>query len=417
MEEKRLHLQNELNKLNEDEDKLMNKKSQMLDKVIQNKLNDNSSASNQDENLKLKYEIERLKLEKSDLEESLANMKKMLDKLITDKKVSATNNVNNKSDGANIEDDTSHYQIDGNESDSNNSEKIVAQINLVNRRLSNDYNDFDDEDEDQEIKDLVRHAKLKLKLKYYNERKTAQIGDLINSEDDENEEADDFSNENDDNEISFKKNVASDNIKHKEMFYLSSTTSNISDLNENKKFLLEKINKEKDALQIANELLDKYKQSLLKRRIKLDNAQNELKHDEKSISRLKQSNEKLKQLHVLEDRKLVFEKEALDLEQLGLNIKAGKRLIKQKKLQLNLLENNLFGNLKNISDDSDVANEDDDDIDDDYGYNSNENINSNASSNLNELILKLKSTGNDYGNINVRSYSLYLKNYRSLIIN
>lgn len=118
---------------------------------------------------------------------------------------------------------------------------------------------------------------------------------------------------------------------------------NYNDLTESKKILVDNLNKEKDALDIANELLEKYKHSLIKRKLKLDCEQTELRNDELALSKLK-SADKLKQQHLIEDRKLIVEKEALDLEQLNLNIKTAKRLLKQKKVHLKLLENGILAN-------------------------------------------------------------------------
>ena len=132
---------------------------------------------------------------------------------------------------------------------------------------------------------------------------------------------------------------------------------------------------------MAHELLDRYKTTLINRRVRLEAAHMELNEE-------KQSNMKLNP-HKLEDKRLFLEKEELNLEQLGLNIKTGKRLIKQKKFQLNLLEKNLMGHDNNkYFNDSDLShNESDDEAKMPMNKFSFQN-----NSNLTELIHSLKNT-------------------------
>lgn len=160
-----------------------------------------------------------------------------------------------------------------------------------------------DDDDDDEIKELVKQAKLKLRLKYYEARKRAQIDAAVAITSISSDSTDDEDDAN-------LKKVSGD--------------PEAVGMNDAKRGLMDDLVKEKDALIEANELLEKYKHSLIKRKLKLECEQDELRNDELAVSKIK-SNEKAKQQYVIEERKLMLEKEALELEQLGLNIKTAKR--------------------------------------------------------------------------------------------
>ena len=165
-------------------------------------------------------------------------------------------------------------------------------------------------------------------------------------------------------------------------------------------YLIENLNKEKDGLQVANQLLLKYKQSLGKRKLMLDSAKQEIKSEEKYQNKTLSPTEKNK----LETKKVLLDKEEIDLKQLLLNIKSTKRLLKQKKAQLNLLESNVLDqNIKDNSLSSDTDLSQNDDLNHYFkqdnnsmgtitnSLSSNTNLNQiNDDSNLNELISKLK---------------------------
>lgn len=219
----------EWNKLNEEERKLADKKETVLERQAlmnaQNGMSSSalsqsiaplSSASNgnhqhhhhhhhkqdDDGEIKLKYEIEKLKLEKADLETKLLGMQKLIEKI--------NENLNERdgTKGERISDANAASEF-------HDSDKLIAKINDVNNKLilkeffigspdetgtdditnvesattatskrkerqrDDDY-DEDDEDDDDDIKDLVKQAKLKLRLKYYEAKKKAQL-DLMSS--------------------------------------------------------------------------------------------------------------------------------------------------------------------------------------------------------------------------------------------
>ncbi len=367
IDQRRRNFDLEWNKLNDEEKRIDSKKENVLSKILTTKSsqdtieNNNSASSYKNDEIKMKYEIEKLKIEKSDLETKLQSMQKLLDKFYA-YDPSENNSKHSKLNNSNVENNSHNNFINENndtdtEDSSKNSEQLISKIKALNNQsLSN--NNFKDSDDDSEINELVEHAKLKLKLKYYGAKKKAQF-DLSNKSDTVDSDLYDSSNENLNPKLGdYHANNTSENLNH--------------EVSDSKKYLIDNLSKEKDALEMANELIDKYKQNLIKRRVKLEKAQQDLKKDETSM---KQMNP-LK----LEDRRLFLEKEELDLEQLGLNIKTGKRLIKQKRFQLNLLENNL----KENGTDSDFSNNENENDDEEKLFSFKNNTN------LNDLIQSLK---------------------------
>ena len=363
IDQRRRNFDLEWNKLNEEEKRLDSKKENVLSKIFSTTKSNNDEADNDE--LKMKYEIEKLKIEKSDLETKLQSMQKLLDNFYAHEP-HENNSKHSKLNNSNVENySNNNFTNENNDTDtedsSKNSEQLISKIKALNNQ-SLTHNNLKDSDDDSEINELVEHAELKLKLKYYGAKKKAQF-DLSNKSDTvDDSDLYDSSNENFNNKLSEQ--------------YVNNPSENLNqEISENKKYFIENLNKEKNALEMANELLNNYKHNLIKRKVKLEKAQIDLKRDEAS-------NRQLSPLK-LEDRKLFLEKEELDLEQLGLNIKTGKRLIKQKKFQLNLLENNLKENATSLTD-SDLSINENEDEDEEKLFSFKNNTN------LNDLIQSLK---------------------------
>ena len=360
--------------------------------------------------MQTKYELERLKLENSELVTKLNASQKLLDKFYKSKNIHLKNPTNNEEE----------EEEDEKDDDDDESSKSFNKKNV--NIYKNDY--LDDENDDNDMKELMKHAKQKLKLKLYNAKKNA--GFNSNNESKSNSSTASSSNNNNYNELknqilisttssSSNSTQNSDNESLKEnnnnnkkrlsefIVYQQSTpapqiTNNI-DLSKHKLYLIDNINKEKDALNVANELLSKFKQSLAKRKLHLETTKQELKTDEKYAS--KSTVEKNK----IESKKIEIDREEIDLKQLLLNIRSTKRVLKQKKSQLNMLENNVTENNKVInniketsfSSDTDISQTQNEILSHSY-FKSNNNSNYLAlnelnkisdDSNLNELIIKL----------------------------
>lgn len=285
---KRKELETEWAELNYQEQQIELKKEEMKNKIFEKAESDD----------KLKFEIEKLRIENQDLNLKLSSMQKVLDKYYT------------------FEDTQSEPQQRQQTNDLNEEESIRLneKINKINTRLSQEYEDDDDEventNDDTDIKSLIKHAKLKLKLKYSNEQE-------LNSSKSQDE--------------------------------MESSIEEFADthLTESKRAMIHYLNKEKDSLNVFNEMLDQYKIILSKRRQDLTRSKNDLKNYEAQCKNLKQS-EKFKLTLILDEKSINLEKESLDLEQLELNIKTARRLIKQKKQLINQLENYLLGNVVNL---------------------------------------------------------------------
>jgi hypothetical protein len=345
IEERRQFLAIQWNKLNDEEKNLDERKILMHDEKIKtfdsidfqaNKTNKEfNDLENQDFN-KLKYEIEKIKLEKNDYEMKYKEAQKLLDKLYKINEMNENEAKIDKNEKNNLTDFTDSIDSDTTQIFFSKINEIENQLNL---RLDNDEiikkNDSDDDD----INDLIRHAKLKLKLKYHSEKKKAQY-DIINHCDasDSNSQSDDCFSEN----YSNKNDLLNDFI------------SNV-DLNEEKKNIIECLNMEKDSTYLANEVLDKYKHFLFNKKTRLNILFTKINNEEQDIANLPKSNEKTIKQQILTEKKNYLEKEMTDIEQLDLDIKTSKRLIKQKKHQLKLLEKRFLENMSefNSSDNSD----------------------------------------------------------------
>ena len=388
IEERRKNFDSEWNKLNEEEKKLDAKKDLLRNKLVYKE--DNKQEIKDDDELKMRYEIERLKIEKSDLEVKFENMQKLLNRYYK------TNNENTNSlekalhETLSIKKQSNNYEITAFDDSIANSEELEAKIEALDNLI-----DIEDENDDDDIKELIKHAKLKLKLKYYNAKKISQY-DLkviddenrknvkmeMNIQNIDDDDSDDENSVEEDDEIyksseSYRVEKLNElkNFNRKQRLGGSATVSNASNLyldfeniSSQKRYLIENIAKEKDALQVANELLEKYKDSLTKRKLKIETCQNELRETERSYTNRSNKAATPSQLHNLEERRLMLEKEALDIEQLGLNLKNAKRLLQQKKSQLNLLENNLLEHADGAN--SDQSDSEQSNIDNEYSASS-----------------------------------------------
>lgn len=449
IEERRKNIQDDWKKLNEEDLRLEERKKEIRNKLLSESKNeveedklfqidDLDKRSKIELELHKKYEFEKLKLEKQDLEKKLDKMQHTLDKLYADnEKKQSTSTTQSVKNTINLSlkrrlRSTSQKQQTVTENDndsvlsSSSSGAADSQTSTSAILNSNDIKDairkakslqkpssvldelFDEnDDDDSEMKEIIKHAKLKYKLKYIQAKKAVEDpSDIVKSLNNHNEYE------------SIKMTDSSEDLNSQSENYHLNIRKIDNEINEYKKNFISALEKEKDALKIANELLDKHRESLIKRKMRLETAQTELKSEESVMRDLLQQqkrsdsegdanngvNEKTKQKqHLIEERKLILEKEALDLERLGLNIKSSKRLVKQKVEQINVLEGSLFGaedGDDEEDDDVDVANTDNIDFANVVGIidetqNNNENNEQNnanifTQSNIDDIIFKLK---------------------------
>lgn len=344
LEEKRQSFNNEWKKLSEEESKLQDKKTELVESkaLLSSAANNDHESNKSDQNIQMRFEIEKLKLEKADLVVKLQNMQLLLDKYSIQKTI-VDERGSKSSDGKfNLNkflQETSaimnssvanHVMLEDNSDNSELSERQFLKAESINAV------DFvlDDENDDDEMKELIEHAKLKLKLKYAGEKKQAQISTerskqataslLIPSSSStsssENEDQEDKSGD------AFNK--------------LAADMSPLLD-ERGKQSLIDSLNKERETLQVANELIDRYKQSLSKRKLKLESVKSDLTIEEKALGKMG-NKDTSKQKNGLENQRLELNKEELNLEQLGLHLKSALRLIRQKSLHLSALEENLL---------------------------------------------------------------------------
>ena len=381
IDDKRKFLQEEWKKLKEEDAKVDEFRKEVRKKYIGDVQQEQTIRAHLSDNeriefeLNKKLEIERLKVERDDLEKKLQKQQNLFNSLYDGKtSVNKEGKIKLKSTNESKNDENGSDELVSSESSVLNSKYIRKTVREA--KLSA-FDELADDDDDSEMKEVVRNAKLKVKLKYIQAKKEAidnpmDLNKSISYESEDTSEANDY---------------------HLNIRKLD------SEISEHKQYLLEELNKEKDSLKIANELLEKHKQSLYKRKIRLEMTQNELKSEEEMIKDLMHGKgdvgEKNKQkLHLIEERRLILEKEALDLERLGLNIKSNKRLVKQKADQLNLLEHNIVNKIDN-DDDEDEDDEDDDEKTEDYEFDIENDPENNEertfnSSNIDDLIVKLK---------------------------
>jgi hypothetical protein len=330
LDEKRQAFNQEWKKMSEDELKLNEKRAEILENQailnssVANNNNNDVNNINFGENLQMRYEIEKLKLEKADLEVKLQNMQLMLDKFSIQK---------TKKSLAFLSSD--HQE---------NSD-------LLNESLTSNKRTTDEEEED-DFKDLMNQAKLRLKLKYTSSKISNNNNEtsLLNISSSSNEESTSY------DARSSKAHSANTDLKFSGLI--------LSD--ENRKSIIENLTREKDSLQIAFELLDRYRQSIKQRKTALDSIQTDLNYDEKALNKSKPNSNKNTDLAQLRDKKLNLERELIDIEQLNLNLNKAKRLIKQKSSHLNLIEEKVEQKINKRSNfaflNSSIESEADDDV-------------------------------------------------------
>lgn len=135
IQERRRNFDAEWSKLNDEERKLTEKRENLVEKYVQQQQQHQTSQNGggtgmavdgaNDDELKLKYEIEKLKLEKSDLESRLASMQRLIEKI--------NENLNSESRLAHKELNRLDYSLD--DSSMADSDKFMAKINSVNSKL------------------------------------------------------------------------------------------------------------------------------------------------------------------------------------------------------------------------------------------------------------------------------------------
>jgi len=383
VDERRKVFDKEWNDLDEKEKLIDEKKESIKDKLM-NVENENDFI------MKTKYELERLKLENNDLLIKLNATQKLMDKFYksnSSKPMNASDIEKQTENDKNYDNNEEEKEEDDDDGDESSENEINLKEKLTRKELISSKNDYlDDDNDDNDMKELIRHAKQKLKLKYYDAKKNADYTNhkhnqnsthlnnsnssinsnsivdnakenllVLSSSSNNNSSNSNSSDGNSENESETKTKKKTNefityrqiNKQHQQLHQdLSSVNTDMhTDLSKHKLYLIDNLNKEKDALQLANELLIKYKQTLAKRRLMLDSARQEMNTDEKYQSKSQNAFDKTK----LESKKVMLDKEEIDIKQLLLNIKTSKRLLKQKGAQLKLLEKNVFTNNENSS--------------------------------------------------------------------
>jgi arginine decarboxylase-like protein len=126
IQERRRNFDAEWTKLNEEERKLSEKRESLMEKSAQAVAADHyHSSKGDDDALKYKYEIEKLKLEKADLEGRLASMQRLIEKI--------NDNLNSESRLASKELNRLDHSLE--DSSVADSDKFMAKVNSVNSKL------------------------------------------------------------------------------------------------------------------------------------------------------------------------------------------------------------------------------------------------------------------------------------------
>ena len=415
MDERRRALESEWNSLNERDAEIDEKRQRLLDARIEMLNNEQQHEKEEQkqqqpgghgdrqhsENVfKLKHELEKLKLEKRDLHEKLTSAQRLVAKYnriqkdstaavpttTSDHNAAAANvNVHNTSHSGggsrhhldDITETSEEAAVTGSEDllrSSKRSVRIADNGDDGGDIVSYDDDDEEEDDDDEkEIRDLVKHAKLKLKLKYAGEKKRAELSSL-NDDLDDLDDANDNDNDNedalDDSMSRSLSNVSRPRHRHHHHQHQhhqhqlhharhhrpspSTTTRAAANTSASsgsaieqhcRRAVLESVANETGAIELANELLENYRATLLKRKAKLSAAKQALGEAEEIESRRGGgggggggSERSRRERERIEERKMALERESLGIEQLQLNIKNGKRLVRQKKSQLRLLE-------------------------------------------------------------------------------
>ena len=431
IEERRKNFDLEWNKLNEEEKRLDEKKAELTNRLV---VNSGQKGSENGDEIKLKYEIEKLKLEKTDLEAKFENVQKLLGKFYKGMGVDpASASTLQKALGQHAvlpPVSSGKLLLDDKELDRSlaNSEELEAKLEGLDNLA-----EIEDENDDDEIKELIKHAKLKLKLKYYNAKKLAELDNLRSGENeikqrlfDSDQELDDGSDDDDDefkSSGSYKLDLKSNNspnLMRKDGAKLFDSSFNritlrrsnidIEAISDQKRYLIDNIAKEKDALHIANELMEKYRETLIRRQLQLETAKLELKDQEKAWSKTKLTPS---QSYQLEEKRIAIDKAQIEVDQLNLNLKNGKRLIQQKRAQLNLLENSLLDHDHGL--DPDSAGSADEFNDEVNGDNSLSSAHLTTSKNTNNTTLNVYHTSetNAFSDLSMKELLLKLQNLQT----
>lgn len=129
IQERRRNFDSEWAKLNDEERKLSEKKETQLEKHAShanNSTNQQSGSGGDSDEIKLKYEIEKLKLEKTDLEARLESLQRLIEKI--------NDNLNSES-RLTLKELNRLDQSQQEDSSVADSDKFMAKINSVNSKL------------------------------------------------------------------------------------------------------------------------------------------------------------------------------------------------------------------------------------------------------------------------------------------
>jgi hypothetical protein len=297
IEDRRKALAKEWKKLNEDERKLDDYKNEMKKKVLIE-----HNRESMDKELDKKYEIERLKSEKLNVEKKYKDLKNTINKMYVNEKVYTLTENNNERDEDSIDESTSMlnsktFKISVREAFYSTPSQQQQQEQPNTDRIT-DQND----EESSKLDEKIRKAKQK--LKQIKQNSDIKIESPCSSE------------------------TESDGVNPMQNDIDYSLRETIKEINEQKKFLENEFNTEKDTLNTAKELLGKFRETLIKRKIKLEASKlNSTTGDSKDPKRK-------------DDFSL--KKELVEIEHLELEIKTARLLLEKKENQLKLLESKLF---------------------------------------------------------------------------
>lgn len=133
IQERRRNFDAEWSKLNDEERKLSEKRETLLEKqytaaafTVSHETSSAAAAAAATDDLKLKYEIEKLKLEKSDLESRVAGMQRLIEKI--------NENLNSESRLTLKELNRLDHSLEDSSSVAD-SDKFMAKVNSVNSKL------------------------------------------------------------------------------------------------------------------------------------------------------------------------------------------------------------------------------------------------------------------------------------------
>lgn len=125
IQERRRNFDAEWSKLGEEERKLSEKRESLVEKLAAGLSSAASTSNQKDDELKWKYEIEKLKLEKADLEARLSSMQRLIEKV--------NESLNSESRVAFKEINRLDHSLE--DSSVADSDKFMAKVNSVNSKL------------------------------------------------------------------------------------------------------------------------------------------------------------------------------------------------------------------------------------------------------------------------------------------